>query len=268
MNDMKSYVMKAVKDEIVKKLLDSQFGRASGARDESQQHQIIRNAQENNMGHLLPDAAHGFMHLHTIEHTHPDEEDPTHVHEVAKGDTEDAEDVTQDFHISKAWIGDTGDTYFESWVSTEDADQQRDIVPPEAFKGAIDDYMRACAPLTSNHDRSGLPVGHLQAIALVRDGSIFASAEHPTDGAAFQHFPATGTGVYARGVINSPSEATAVAKGNLGGMSWYGRIKKSVALPSGGKRYLEIYPLYETTLAAYPINQRARVVKTSTKDAH
>ena len=45
--------------------------------------------------------------------------------------------VAKSMLVTKSWSdARTGDVYIEGWVSTEARDQQKDIVPPEAFSGA------------------------------------------------------------------------------------------------------------------------------------
>jgi hypothetical protein len=168
--------------------------------------------------------------------------------------------IYQKAMVHKAWQDEDGTTHFEGWMTTEHRDREKDVVPPECFVGCLDEYMANCAPLSSEHATDPLPVGHLQQLALVRDGVIFKSAKHPTDGADFEHFPNSGTGAFCRAVINTPSEAHAVAKGNMGGMSWIGKVTKYEPLPGGGKKYIEVMPLVETTLAAYPVNPHAIVL--------
>jgi hypothetical protein len=108
--------------------------------------------------------------------------------------------------IQKAWTDTSGVTHIEGWISTEDQDIEKDVVPPESFLDAVDGYMDLGAPLTSEHhlkpqgrELVRYPIGHMQQVALVRDGQVFKAGKHPSDPADFEHFPGTGTGVYGRG---------------------------------------------------------------------
>lgn len=168
--------------------------------------------------------------------------------------------VAKSILVMKAWQGEDEDVFVEGWVSTEDRDQYRDIVPPEVFADSLNDYMLRAAPLSRNHDIKEDPIGHMQRMALVRDGQIFMESAHPSDPAEFEHFPATGTGLYGRGVVNNAKAASQVMKGNMAGFSWIGRLKEYEPLPDGGKKYGRIDPLVETTLAAYPVNTKARML--------
>lgn len=239
--------------------------------DTYQEGQLIQWAQMHGMADALPESAHQTMHKRAMPHDHGDGKE-SHTHAVMKAaeptvvSTSEAvckarpAEVATDLDIVKSWMDADGTVHFEGWQSTPDKDRDKDIVPPECFAGAIDDYAAACMPLSSEHNLKSYPVGHLQKAALVRDGNVFKSAVHPTDPAEFEHFPATGTGVFVRGVITEPSDARTIAKGNVGGMSWVGRLKRYVPLPGGGREYVEVYPWQETTLSAYPINPKAVVV--------
>src|SRR5258708_2682410 len=160
--------------------------------------------------------------------------------------------------VSKAWQTADGVTHIEGWISTDHEDLEHDIVPPECFSGSLADYMARSAPLSSEHNSKALPIGHLQRSALVRDGKIFLTALHPTDGdVAFTSFPSTGTGWYARGVITDCLLGTSVAKGNIGGFSWIGNVREYEPLSPKGRRFLKVDPLLESTVAAYPVNPKA-----------
>lgn len=175
-------------------------------------------------------------------------------------DTPKSVPVQKATFVMKAWQEDgSEDTHFESWVSTPDRDRQKDIVEPEGFSDVIDTYMANFAPLTSEHNMRALPVGHLCKAALVRNGNILKAAYHPADPAEFQFFPGNGTGVYARGIVTEPGHARALAKGNMGGMSWTGNAE-GTPLPGGGTHYTRVTDWLETTLAAYPVNPNAVVV--------
>lgn len=236
--------------------------------DTGQRRRLVRWAAANNALSALPDEAHGMLHDMAIPHEHSgvkQEVDETgnvvgagHSHTIKKATDEPVEGYAT---ITKAWQpAESDDTVFEAWLSTEDPDTQKDIVPPEAFKGAMPSYLARKAPLSTNHNMQGFPVGHLQRVALVRNGRIFDQGTHPDDPADFEHFPGTGTGVYVRGVVTDSQARTAVLKGNLGGMSWVGHLREYDLLPNGGRRYGRIEPWLESTLAAYPVNTNATLV--------
>ena len=177
--------------------------------------------------------------------------------------------VAKAMPIMKAWTDDTGVTHIEGWISTPDRDLDKDSVEPEAFKGAIDGYFALGAPLTSDHHMKpdpakGImvryPVGHLQQAALVRDGHIFKSANHPTDPADFEYFPENGTGVYARAVLTDELASSQVAKGNVRGFSWVGIVNTVDKLPGGRWKFLSVNPWRESTIAAFPVNTKATIV--------
>ena len=167
--------------------------------------------------------------------------------------------IAKEFIITKSWDGEQG-LNIEGWVSTDDRDQEKDITEPESFAPSIDDYFRRSAPVSYNHNTKELPVGHLQKGALVRDGQIFHTALHPFDPAEFEHFPGTGNGFYARGVLTEAITAGAVRKGNIGGFSFIGNATRYQKIPGGGRRFTEINPLIETTVAPYPVNTKAAIL--------
>ncbi|GHO45186.1 hypothetical protein [Ktedonospora formicarum] len=167
--------------------------------------------------------------------------------------------IEKTFVITKAWEDEQG-LNIEGWVSTDDPDLEKDITEPEAFQKSIDDYFRRSAPVSYNHKTQDMPVGHLRKGALVRDGKIFHEVSHPFDPADFEHFPGTGTGFYARGVLTEPTVSGAVRKGNIGGFSFIGNATHYQKLPGGGRRFTEIHPLIETTVAPYPVNQKAAII--------
>lgn len=169
--------------------------------------------------------------------------------------------------IQKAWTDDAGITHIEGWISTEDADIERDVVPPEAFAGAVDGYMALGAPITSEHQLkpdartlTRYPVGHMQQVALVRDGVVVQTGLHPSDPADFQFFPGTGTGVYGRGILTDELAGSQVAKGNVRGFSWVGMVRTIERLPGGGRKFLSVDPWRESTIAAFPVNTKAVLV--------
>lgn len=167
--------------------------------------------------------------------------------------------LVKSFTITKAWDGEEG-LNIEGWVSTNDQDQEQDITEPEAFAKSLDSYFQRAAPVSYNHNLKDTPVGHLRKGALVRDGKIFHESLHPLDPADFEHFPGAGTGFYARGILTDPTVSGAVRKGNIGGFSFIGNATRYQRLPGGGRRFTEINPLLETTVAPYPINQQAAIL--------
>lgn len=165
--------------------------------------------------------------------------------------------VGKSWIVEKAWTEDEN-TFIEGWVSTPDIDLEKDVVEPEAFLGeTFKGYYERRAPLSSEHNTKALPVGHLQKGVLVRDGRILQTETHPSDPADFAHFPGTGTGWYARGVITDPATGSAVQKGNIGAFSWIGNLREYEPRVGGGRRYQKIDPLIESTVAAYPVNPKA-----------
>jgi hypothetical protein len=166
--------------------------------------------------------------------------------------------VSKSLYIAKAWWND-GKTFIEGWISTEDRDTEKDIVPPECFLDSMKGYFDRRAPLSSNHAMKSYPVGHLQKSILVRDGNVLASFSHPTDPADFEHFPSVGTGWYARGRVTDLDAAKSVTDGNVGAFSWVGKVSKATPLPDGGHKFIEVSPLLEATIAAYPINPQAQI---------
>ncbi len=171
--------------------------------------------------------------------------------------------VAKAMPIQKAWGISGGNAITEGWISTEDEDQDKDIVPPEAFTNALSGYVSRRMPLSSEHALKSYPIGHGQRVALVRNGQIFAEGTHPTDAAEFEHFPGSGTGVYGRFLINDPNAANAVAKGNVGGFSWVGRIAEYERRTTGrGRIFKQVEPWLESTIAAYPVNTKAVLLAT------
>lgn len=179
-----------------------------------------------------------------------------HLPADAQEEAKKAEVVSQEFEIKKSW-DQNGVLYAEGWLSTPLRDREKEVTEPEAFTNALDSYFARGAPMTSVHDTKPYPVGHVQKAALVRDGQIFKEALHPTDPANFEYFPASGTGVYGRVAINDEMAASQVRKGNVRSFSYFGVAKKVEPLPGGGRRYLEINPLIECCIAAFPINPSA-----------
>jgi hypothetical protein len=179
--------------------------------------------------------------------------------DTAKEDVKKAEIVSEDFEIKKSWDS-NGVLYAEGWLSTPARDRVREVTEPEAFSAALDSYFARGAPMTSVHDTKPYPIGHVQKAALVRDGKVFKQAVHPTDPADFEYFPNEGTGVYGRVAINDTMASDQVRKGNVRSFSYFGVAKKVDILPSGSKRYLEINPLIECCIAAFPVNPEATML--------
>jgi hypothetical protein len=176
--------------------------------------------------------------------------------DTAKEGVMKAEVISQEFEIKKSWDA-NGVCYAEGWIATNDRDRTKEITEPECFKNSLDSYFARGAPMTSRHDTNPYPIGHVQKAALVRDGQIFKEAVHPTDPANFEYFPSSGTGVYGRVAINDPRASDQVRKGNVRSFSYFGVAKSVEPLPGGGRRYLEINPLIECCIAAFPINPSA-----------
>ncbi len=231
-------------------------GEPDSPENDSHKRDMILWAQMNGHTNVLNDHAHRFMHEHDMPHIHGDDGKEEHEHTIAK-----AFSITDEYVIEKAWA-DGENTIFEGWMSTPKKDRQNQITPPEAFTDALDSYFARSAPLSAVHDMKHLPIGHLQKAALVRDGVVFKSSSHPTDPAEFTLFPGTGTGVWVRGVVNEPTHAHSIAKGNMGGMSWTGVVKKMTYDHTGTEVLAQIDPLLESTLAPYPVNPEARVMAT------
>jgi hypothetical protein len=184
---------------------------------------------------------------------------PVETAPAMKAEVEEYAEVSKSFEVIKAWRLDTGSVLVEGWISTNSRDYQNEQVQPEAFQTALPSYMARMAPLSYEHNMKPAPVGHVQKAALVRDGRIFFEADHPTDSAPFEHFPGRGTGVYGRAVVNDPSAAGQVMKGNVGGFSWTGRVKR-IPLPDGGREFTSVEVMRETTIAAYPVNPDAAII--------
>ena len=214
---------------------------------------MIEWAQREGLSGSLPDEAHGFMHQANMPHTHDDDDNPMHHHVVRKAFV-----AGKAFKVKKAWWDEVQSAaFFEGWVSTPDRDREKDIVEPESFLPAIKSYFEGGAPVSSEHNTAAYPVGHLQRAAIVRDGKVLHEESHPDDAAAFEHFPATGSGVWARGKITEEPAASHIRKGNVRGLSWIGHVKEYEPLPGGGKRFLKVDPWLEATVAAYPVNRKA-----------
>jgi hypothetical protein len=167
--------------------------------------------------------------------------------------------------VLKSFQAADGSTIVEGWISSPDMDLQKEMYTPLAFADAVDDYMACGGPMSCEHKTDALPVGHMQRVAVVQDGRILKTAEHPTDAANFQHFPNSGSGLYGRARVTDGAVGFSVKSGNLRAFSWIGKPTHSEPLPGGGRRVTRVYPLLETTLTAYPVNQRATVLAAKAK---
>lgn len=167
--------------------------------------------------------------------------------------------VSKSTVVAKAWGVPQG-AIIEGWVSTEDPDQDNDVVPVEAFASSLPSYAARRMPLSSEHAMHKYPVGHGQRLALVKDGQVISQATHPADPADFEHLPSTGSGVYGRFLITEPDAARAVANGNIGGFSWIGKAHYEPRATGRGRIFRRVDPWMECTIAAYPRNIGATVV--------
>lgn len=240
----------------VESLLQLSWEHESMEGDTPEKRQLVRWAHDHGMSHLLPGDSHSLMHDMGIPHNHEgvaNDDNGMHTHLVSKA-------MVSESTVQKAWEAD-GKTYIEGWISTPERDLQGDIVEPEAFIPSMDRYFRVGAPLSSEHNIRKLPVGHVQKAAVVRDGNILKSANHPDEpNVEFEHFPATGSGIWGRAVITEAETGTAIKAGNVRGFSWIGDPVKKTPLPGKGSVFHEVNPWNETTVAAYPINQGAAVM--------
>ena len=155
--------------------------------------------------------------------------------------------------IVKSWEAD-GSLFVEGWLSTPLRDIEKDSTDPEAFIAPMQSYFDRRAPLSIEHGTKTIPIGHLQAAAVIRNGQVVKSMQHPTDPADFTALPVAGDGLWTRAVINEEPGRSAVLKGNVGGFSYIATVKKSEPLPGGRKRYKEFDVWIESTIAAYPVN--------------
>lgn len=252
------------KGEDLRALFDMAWHHEQMEGDHSEQVRLVSFAHAHGLTHMLPDAAHGMLHDIGIPHNHEGMDVPSadgdgdtepvgagHVHTVSKAF------ASPSAVVQKAWETEDGSTYIEGWISTPDRDLQKDITRPEAFLTSIDGYFAAGAPLSCEHNTDDFPVGHVQKAAIVKDGQILKAVEHPTDSADFEHFPNSGSGVYGRAKLTEQRTGFAVKAGNIRSFSWIGAPSKATPLPGGGRDFQEINPWVETTVSAYPVNQRA-----------
>jgi hypothetical protein len=225
-----------------------------------EQRRFIEVVQNRGNAHLLPDEAHGFMHMHNMPHTHDGEENELHAHTVQKA----FNPVAKEFAAVKSFrAGDGEPLVIEGWLSTPDQDLEKDIVQPESFTKSMKGYFRRRAPLSYEHKTDRIPAGHLQRGAIVRDGQIITESTHPTDPHSFEHLQesmaetGTRTGVYVRGIITNEMVGKSVDQGDMGSFSYIANVTKFRYLPGGGREFLEQDPWIESTVAAYPVNQNA-----------
>ena len=225
---------------------------------------MVQLAHERGLLKHLPNEAHGMMHEMGIPHEHEGITNQTdakgnvagagHEHMVTK-----ATPKVGFIEIQKSWGDDGQDCFYEGWLSTPTRDLEKDITEPEAFVPALASYFSRRAPVSVQHGTQFLPAGHLQKAVVVRDGKILAEAEHPTDSAAFEHFPNSGSGVWVRGRLTESPARDSVRKGNCGGMSFIAMATEYSPLPGGGRRITRLDPLQETTVAPYPVNAEATI---------
>jgi hypothetical protein len=225
---------------------------------------LIQLAHERGLLRHLPPEAHGMMHEMGIAHEHEGIANRTdsdnnvvgagHEHVVTK-----AQPKVGFIEIQKSWGADGQDCFYEGWLSTPTRDLEKDVTEPEAFIPALPSYFARRAPVSVQHGTQFLPAGHLQKAVVVRDGKVIGEASHPTDGAYFEHFPGTGSGVWVRGRLTESPARDSVRKGNCGGMSFIAMATEFYPLPGGGRRITKLNPLQETTVAPYPVNTDAQI---------
>lgn len=149
----------------------------------------------------------------------------------------------------------------EGWISTPTKDVEKDIMEPESFNPALQDYMQRGAPMSVEHGIKLLPVGFLHKAALVRDGKPFVTLDNPKHPTVEFRYPFEGkTGWYGRGNIYDGKAAMGVVKGTVSSFSWIGMPKEWEDLSDEGRRFSKpgaINPILETTLTAYPVNTSA-----------
>jgi hypothetical protein len=225
---------------------------------------LIQMAHERGIVKHLPTQAHGLMHEMGIPHEHENTTNQTdneghvmgsgHEHIITK-----ATPKVGFFTLEKAWGEEGEDCYYEGWLSTPDKDLEKDVTEPEAFIPVLKGYFSRRAPVSVQHGTQFLPAGHLQKAVVVRDGKILATAEHPTDSADFEFFPASGSGVWVRGRLTEDPARTSVRKGNCGGLSFIGMATEYSKFPGGGMHVTKLSTLQETTVAPYPVNLSAQI---------
>lgn len=156
------------------------------------------------------------------------------------------------------------DVAIEGWVSTPMRDLEKDILEPEAFSGeALAGYFQRGAPISTEHDTKGYPVGVMVRSSLVREGQVFqeeTNQKRQDADTTYRYFDQHGTGWYGKGLIYDDKAKKGVLGGAVGAFSWIGMPRLWDDLPDGGKRFKTkgaINPLLEATITAYPINQAA-----------
>lgn len=170
--------------------------------------------------------------------------------------------MSKEWLITKAYPQPDGSVSIEGWISTPLQDMEKDIIEPEAFAGTgFQSYFEHGAPISSNHDTTGYPVGHMVKGVLVRNGVVIQSENHPDyPDVKFTSFDGFGTGWYGRGIIHEKRAADYITKGMMRSFSWIGKPTNWEDLPDGGRHFKSrgaINPLLEATVTAYPINQAA-----------
>jgi hypothetical protein len=170
--------------------------------------------------------------------------------------------LAKEWLISKAYVREDGTLAIEGWISTPMKDLEGDILEPESFSGgALHSYMQRGAPISTEHDTRGYPVGYLQKATLVREGKIIQEEVNPIQpGGEYRHFDSSMIGWYGLGTIDDKVAADNILKGKVRAFSWIGMPRIWDALPGKGRRYSQkgaINPLLEVTVTAYPINTDA-----------
>jgi hypothetical protein len=167
--------------------------------------------------------------------------------------------------IIKAWTIEDR-LYTEGWISTDAPDLQGDDIPPEAFLPVLPPFFESKPIAVLNHERD--EVGYVQKAALVRDGRIFHEENYQDDLADFEHFPASGTGVYGRVCVRNPTAVEAIQKATSGGFSFQASISRSntIRRPDGGRHIVVLDRLDEVTIAIppnIPVNPQAQILHIS-----
>lgn len=263
--DASNKVMKAVaiavvakaKNEDIQALFNLAYHHEEMEGDHYQQGRLAHFAKQHGLLHHLPASAHDTLHRENIVHEHDgitNDENGMHEHPIARDMVHKA--FTSLDVVTKAWNND-GQLIVEGWVSTPDKDLQNEVTLPEAFLDACDDYASRGMPLSSEHNTKKYPVGHGQRVAVVKGGKVLKSVAHPSDPAEFEHFPASGDGVYGRFAITEPEAAGAVYKGNVRSFSYIALPVETEPLPAGGRVLKRFQPWLESTIAAYPVNGKA-----------
>lgn len=256
-------VLAKAKTSDIAELLRMSFNHERMEGDKYQQADLAHWAKMHGMTHLLPSEAHTTLHNEGIVHEHEgmtNDANGNHEHTITKSFAGTV--------IIKA-LNDTPNSplVVEGWVSTPDEDWQRDVILPEAFVKALPGYAGVGMPLTTEHqmfpDKGNLtryPVGHGQRIAVIKGGQVLAEATHPDDAAEFENVPTSGDGVWGRFLITENVASDAVRKGNVRGFSWIGVPASESPRRPKGRLITEVRQWAECTVAAFPVNQGARIV--------